>query len=150
MIMLLGVTLISGGALWYLVNFGYFQQDTGPRERVLSFPAQGGPPLRLEVTDYEAIAGRSSPLKYRACYRIDSEVLGSLSKLVRYENAIPLIAPSWFTCFDAKSIGSDLEAGKAVAVLVEKELSDGVDSVAAILPDGRVYGWHQLNEKFNR
>ena len=35
--------------------------------------------------------------------------------------------------------------GEAEAVLAEREARAGVDRVLAIFPDGRAYGWHQLN-----
>ena len=35
-----------------------------------------------------------------------------------YEGAVPLIAPSWFDCFDATAIGEALEKGEAIAFLL--------------------------------
>jgi hypothetical protein len=62
-----------------------------------------------------------------------------------FEDPTPLNAPGWFDCFDAPAIGAALEAGEATAVLGEREARAGVDRVFAVFPDGRVYGWHQLN-----
>ena len=63
-----------------------------------------------------------------------------------YEKPTPLIAPSWFSCFNAKQIGADLENGAAVAFLSEENIHPGVDRVIAVYPDGRAFAWQQLNE----
>ena len=67
---------------------------------------------------------------------------------VSYDAAVPLIGPSWFSCFDAKIIGADLEAGIALPFLSQADIANGVDRVVAVYPDGRAYIWHQLNDKF--
>ena len=48
---------------------------------------------------------------------------------------------------DADQIGHDLETGAALAYLSQPEIHPDVDRVIAVYPDGRAYGWHQLNDK---
>jgi hypothetical protein len=62
-----------------------------------------------------------------------------------YPNARPLVAPGWFDCFDAATIGGDLQSGRAVAVLGEENVTYGIDRVIALYPDGRAFAWHQIN-----
>ena len=64
---------------------------------------------------------------------------------VSYEGAVPLNAPNWFGCFDAASIGEDLEEGQAFAFLSERNITYGIDRVVAVYDDGRAYAWHQIN-----
>ena len=61
--------------------------------------------------------------------------------------AAPTYGPRWFDCFDADQIGHDLETGAALAYLSQPEIHPDVDRVIAVYPDGRAYGWHQLNDK---
>ena len=67
---------------------------------------------------------------------------------VIFDGAVPLVAPGWFDCFDAETIGEALETGEAIAFMGEKNIEDGIDRIVAVFPDGRAYAWHQLNEKF--
>ena len=59
----------------------------------------------------------------------------------------PLIGPRWFSCFDAGTLSADLASGAAKAYLSQPEIRPDVDRVIAVYPDGRAYGWHQLNDK---
>ena len=65
---------------------------------------------------------------------------------VAYDEAVPLIAPNWFDCFDAKQLGSDLEKGIALAFLGEENITYGIDRIVAVYDDGRAYAWHQIND----
>ena len=87
----------------------------------------------------------SSPLKFRACFRIDP---GSVTMKLgeAYPGASPLVAPNWFECFDAETIGSDIESGVAQAVLLRRNIAAGVDRIAALYSDGRGFAWHQLSQ----
>ena len=55
-----------------------------------------------------------------------------------------MIAPKWFNCFDAEAIGADIESGDARAVLLHRNIAEGVDRIAALYTDGRGFVWHQL------
>ena len=58
---------------------------------------------------------------------------------------MPHIAPRWFGCFDATTIGDGLESGAAIAFLGEKNVDNGVDRGVAVFGDGRACAWDQLN-----
>jgi hypothetical protein len=63
-----------------------------------------------------------------------------------FDDAVPLLAPKWFDCFNAATIGQDLETGAAVAFMGARNFEYGIDRVVAIYPDGRGYMWHQIND----
>ena len=56
------------------------------------------------------------------------------------------MAPGWFDCFDAETIGAGIEAGEIRVFLSRKNIDYGVDRVVAIAPDGRGWAWHELND----
>jgi len=58
---------------------------------------------------------------------------------------VPLEAPGWFDCYDARDIGAALETGEAVAFLGESNVVYGIDRVVAVFRDGRARSWHQIN-----
>ncbi|MCA0045212.1 DUF6446 family protein [Celeribacter litoreus] len=112
---------------------------------------------RITVTTFEGleedllaealtgIDGSSSPIKYRACFETPLSLAMMTETFVPYDKPAPLIAPNWFECFDAKAIGADLEAGKAVAFMGAENFTYGIDRVIAVYPDGRGYAWNQIN-----
>ena len=51
------------------------------------------------------------------------------------------------TCIVRETGHADLESGAARAYLAQPEIRPDVDRVIAVYPDGRAYGWHQLNDK---
>ena len=98
------------------------------------------------MSEFEGIDADSSPLRFRGCFLTPMTLAMLTESFTIYEKPTPLIAPSWFKCFDAEAIGTDLESGKAVAFLSQKNIHPGVDRVVAVYPDGRAYAWQQLNE----
>ena len=62
-----------------------------------------------------------------------------------YDDAVPLVAPGWFDCFDAEALGEALEAGTATAFVSVKNISYGVDRIVAVTDQGQGYAWHELN-----
>ena len=62
------------------------------------------------------------------------------------EEATPRNAPGWFDCFDAETLGDDLQSGKALPFMGQKNIAYGVDRIVAITEDGRGYVWHELND----
>jgi hypothetical protein len=104
-----------------------------------------GEVLTLTPETFEGIDADTSPLRFRVCVTLDEAGLAAAGQGAPVEEPTPLTAPGWFDCFDAAAIGAALEAGEAEAVLGERNARAGVDRVFAVFPDGRVYGWHQLN-----
>lgn len=103
---------------------------------------RAGETVPLGATEVEAIDATSSPIRFRACFEAPASAAGGAEP---YPDPVPLTAPFWFSCFDAERIGDDLGAGRARAVLGERDVIWGVDRVLALYPDGRGYAWHQIN-----
>jgi hypothetical protein len=130
---------LAGGAMYYLQVYGYY--TTLEPQIGYQVATPGGGTARLDIADFEGIDSDSSPLRYRACF----DVIGTLPDMVDYAEPTPLTGPGWFSCFDSETIGTDLEAGQARAVLVEGDFRYGFDHVMALYPDGRAYVWPQVN-----
>lgn len=129
---------IFGAALWWFQTHAFYvTQDDLP-----SVTVRG---QELPVEGYRGIDATSSPLKLRACFRMAAEDMQAIAILPVSDKATPLIAPSWFGCFDAASLSSDIAAGLARAVMVEEDSPHGFDRYIAVYPDGRAYMWRQLN-----
>lgn len=139
--------LAAGAALYYLEVFGYYQPlpASAPAAQI-RLVTLAGTQQTMMASDFEGIKGEASPLKFRGCFVTPMSLAMLTETFAPYENPTPLIAPSWFTCFDAERIGADLEAGHAIAFLSETDIHPGVDRVVAVYPDGRAYAWQQLNE----
>jgi hypothetical protein len=139
---ILGVTAIFAGAQWWFQTRAYYAPIEAAEMVVTTLT---GEVIPLAPQGFEGIDAETSPLRFRACFTLDAAGLAAAGRGAAYEAPTPLVAPGWFECFDAAAIGAALEAGEARAVLSAREISDGVDRVLALFPDGRAYGWHQLN-----
>lgn len=139
--------LAAGAAVYYLQEYGYYAPvEPGSAGAAISLTDLSGMPELLPTENFQGIDAESSPLRFRGCFTTPM-TLALLSETYEvYDKPTPLIAPSWFTCFDAGRIGADLETGAALAFLSEKDIHPGVDRVVAVYPDGRAYAWQQLNE----
>ncbi|SDW69188.1 DUF6446 family protein [Roseicitreum antarcticum] len=137
-IVLVVCAALAGGGMYYLQVYAYY--DRLPPQDTIALTAPGGIARAASVADFEGIDSDSSPIRYRACFTLDSVAGAAL-----YEGATPLIAPRWFGCFDAEQLSDDLEAGAAQAVLSQSNFRYGFDRVVAHYPDGRAYAWHQIN-----
>jgi hypothetical protein len=139
---ILGITAIFAGAQWWFQTRAYY----APIESAdLFVTTLTGEVLTLEPATFEGIDAETSPLRFRVCFTLDEAGLEAAGQGAPYEDPTPLNAPGWFECFDAPDIGTALESGEATAVLGERNARAGVDRVFAVFPDGRVFGWHQLN-----
>lgn len=142
-IVLVAATLAAGAGMWYAQEYGFYAEiDPASPGAQLSLETATGPQA-LDVTGFRGIDADSSPIRWRAC----AQLADTPQDTVPYEGPTPLIAPRWFDCFDAAAIGADLESGAARAVLGQTDIRPDVDRVFALYPDGRLYGWHQFNEK---
>lgn len=146
-VVLLLAALGAGGGVWYAQEYGFYESidPAGPGAAVTALSAADGGALDLPVADLEGIDATSSPLRWRACFRLTEPPLPD--SLTPYQGATPLNGPNWFDCYDAEQIGADLASGAAVAVMGTPEIRPDVDRVLAIYPDGRAFGWHQYNDK---
>ena len=134
----LSTVLIFSGLLFYFQNFAYYESIDKLQSVLLG-------EKKYEVSGYQGIDSKSSGLKLRECFSAED---ANQIQLPPYKKPTPLTAPFWFKCFNAEKITKDLEDGKAFAFLSKKEEFDGIDSVIAIYPDGRIYRWRQLNKKY--
>ena len=137
-ILFLCIVVIFTAALFYFQNYAYYDSIETKHSILLG-------KKRYKISYYQGIDSKSSGLKLRECFIVDSL---DYINLHEYDKPTPLTAPFWFECFSAKRITKDLEDGKASAFLFEKEEFDGIDAVIAIYPDGRSYRWRQLNTKY--
>lgn len=138
---------LTGAAVWYLQVYAYYERLT-PASAAAAIRLTGlsGTQEPMSIGNFEGIDAQSSPLRFRGCFTTPLSLARLSETVTPYEKPTPLIAPSWFTCFDAGRIGADLEAGTALAFLAEKDIHPGVDRVVAVYADGRAFAWHQLNE----
>ena len=135
---LLAAALAAGGLLWWLQTRAYYDEPVRADEVILTLD---GREVALPA-DLTSIDAASSPLRYRACFVLAGPMTGTPTAP---EFASPTVAPGWFDCFDASAIGADLEAGRALPVLSQADVTYGVDRIAAIYPDGTGRSWHQIN-----
>ena len=127
---------VAGAVLWYTSNHAFYNEL--PQQRMIELGGQAHP-----IEGFEGIDATSSPIKLRACFRIQ----GDISKdFPSRDDAIPLVAPPWFECFDAERIHQDLRADRARALIANTNTPFGFDRYVAIYPDGRGYMWRQMNE----
>lgn len=144
---LLGFTAVFAGALWYFQNYAYYVVSQSRDFDIALTLVSDGAPQAILAHDFKVLSAETSPLKFRACFTVDNSIPMLTETYAIYENATPLIPPSWFRCFDAGEISDDLETGRAVAFLSVADVAHGVDRVVAVYPDGRAYAWQQLNGK---
>lgn len=137
---------IAGVAMYWLQEYAYYTPATFQKGAEIELTLiESGQPEPILVDGVEGITADSSPLRFRACFHtpLSQAMLTETYKL--YEKPIPLIAPTWFGCFDATKIGEALEKGEAIAFLSQANIAPEIDRVVAVFPDGRAYAWHQLS-----
>jgi hypothetical protein len=140
-VLILVCAVIGGGLMYYLQVYAFY--DPLPDTTVIRVTRTDGTLQPLSIADFEGIDADSSPLRMRACIQLaDPSELAQAVPAVKPE---PLVAPGWFSCFDAAMIGEALKSGEATAYLSQHEILRGVDRVIAAFPDGRAFVWHQLN-----
>lgn len=137
------IALVAGAALYYLQVYAFY--DTIEVDKVQLTSLVSGEAEDILFENFKAIDSNSSPVRYRACYDTPSSLAMLTETYVIYDNAEPLVAPSWFDCFDAGALGEDLEVGTAVAFLGVEDIQFGIDRIVAVYPDGRAFAWHQIN-----
>ena len=146
--------LVAGAGLYYSLVYAYYEVLAGddlPEISLIS--ATTGEAEDIAVSDVQAIDSDSSPIRLRACFETPTPLDELAATYEVYENAVPLNAPGWFSCFDAKQLGAELEDGEAVAFLGTPNINYGIDRIVAITPAGNGYVWNQINAcgdaKFN-
>jgi hypothetical protein len=126
--------IVFTAALWWFQTRAWYRELTDVR----SVTVAG---REVPVTGWRGIDAASSPIKLRACFRVEP---GALDHAPAAEAPTPLIAPGWFDCFDAGALTAALGAGEARAVRAANGEFDATDRLIAVYPDGRAYMWRQL------
>jgi len=140
------IALVAGVSMYYLQVYAYYDRISAEQAQVELTSTLTGQPEPILFDGFNAIDSDSSPIRYRACFHTELS-MGTLTDTYQiYETAEPLVAPGWFSCFDAETIGADLESGTAVAFLGTENIHYGIDRIVAVYPDGRAYAWNQINE----
>ncbi len=147
---IVGLGAIFGVALWYMQVHAFYRpiEASSPAAEV-RLTAVGGGEETVPAAGFQGTDADSSPLKFRSCFTLPVSLATLTETYQVYDKPTPLIAPSWFTCFDAGALTDDLASGKAVAFLGQKDIRPGVDRVVAVYPDGRGFSWQQLNGEVN-
>ncbi len=147
-VLLLGIlvtALIAGAALYYLQVYAYYTEIRAEVAEVQMTSVVSGQPEPILFENYKGIDSDSSPIRLRACFDTPLSQAMLTETYQTYQGATPLVAPGWFDCFDALTIGDAIESGEAIAFLGVANITYGVDQVVAVFPDGRGYVWHQIN-----
>ena len=140
------VAAIAGAAIYYLQEYAYYDSVSfAPGNEISLTLIESGLPEPILAEGIEGIDADSSPLRFRACFHTPLSQAMLTETYKTYDGAVPLIAPSWFGCFDANAIGEALEKGEAIAFLSQANIAPQVDRVVAVFPDGRAFAWHQLS-----
>ena len=138
--------LVAGVAMYWLQVYAFYDEAVfKPGDEIELTSVESGQPEAIIAEGVTGIDSDSSPIRFRACFRT-TLTLAMLTETYKiYPKPEPLLAPSWFDCFDAAAIGAALESGEAVAFMGQENIHPGVDRVVAVFADGRAYAWQQLN-----
>jgi len=136
--------LIAGLGLYYLQIYGFYREVPVADVTLVSLTSQEPEPIAADAV--QAIDADSSPIRFRACFATDLSLPLLTETYVLVDSATPRNAPGWFDCFDAEALGNEIETGKALTFLGQKNIAYGVDRIVAITDDGRGYVWHELND----
>lgn len=139
--------LLFGGGIYYTQVYAYYQpvSATAPEAQVMLTSVVSGAPEEVIADGFEGIDSDTSPIRFRACFTTPLSQAMLTETYVLHDDPVPLVAPRWFDCFDAKAIGEALESGDALGFMGQENITYGVDRVVAIFPDGRGFAWNQLN-----
>ncbi len=145
-VLLLACAIVGGGFMYYQQVYAYYYEITPNGETDVQITSLiTGAPEPVLYDGFRAIDADSSPIRYRACFTTTMSLPMLTETYVLDEDAVPLTAPGWFDCFDAKEIGAAIEAGSALAFLGTANVEYGIDRIVAIHDDGRGWAWDQIN-----
>ena len=136
---IVAIGLVFGAGLWFAQQQSYYDEVEG-----LDSVTVGGEDFA--VSGYRGLDGRS-PLKLRGCFTLDRPE-AAIAAGEPASDAVPLVTPDWFECYEEEAILADLRSGEATAIMAGADEGDGADLFMAIYPDGRAYSWRQPNEKY--
>lgn len=145
-ILIVVCALGGGGLLYYQQVYAYYSEVTpNGTDDVQIVSRMTDAPEAISYDGFIAIDADSSPIRYRACFTTSLDLAGLSETYVIADKPVPLVAPKWFGCFDAKEVGKALEDGVALAFLSVENVHYGIDRMVAIHRDGRGWAWSQIN-----
>ena len=146
-LVILAICVIGGGGLYYSLQYAYYVTvaRNSPAADVLLTQINGNAVTEVPTSGFTGIDANSSPLRYRACFKMATALDTLVKGFKTYPDPTPLTAPKHFSCFDAQKIDKDLKDHKAVAFLGQANVRYGVDRVVAVDQDGNGYAWNQMN-----
>ena len=127
------LALFAGG-LYYTTNYAYydyFEYDAHAIETDFG---------EIRLHNVQMIDGDHPALKLRIC----ADAVDGIEREAS-ESATPLVAPKWFSCFDAKALGDAIDEGQAQAYVIRSNAPFGFDTYLANY-NGHAFVWRQLNE----
>ncbi|MGB0660376.1 MAG: DUF6446 family protein [Mangrovicoccus sp.] len=139
---IIAAAALAGAGLYYMQVY-HFYDEVEADIALTGVVSQQPEPIPHSAL--EAIDGRSSPIRFRACFETQLSLPMLSETFAIYDDAVPLNAPNWFSCFNSAEIAAELQSGSAIAFLGVKDISYGVDRVVAISETGQGFAWHQLN-----
>jgi len=138
--------IIAGVSIYYLQIYAFYEPVmANGTDDVQLTNLVSELPEAVPYDNFEAIDADSSPIRYRACFTTTLSQALLSETYVAVDYPVPLVAPGWFSCFDAQKIGKALEDGEALAFMGIKNVTYGVDRIVAIFPDGRGFVWNEIN-----
>lgn len=142
LLMIVAALLLAAFAvgLWYTQIYAFYEELPETSEITVA-------DRTIPVTGFSGVDANTSPIKLRACMKTDPAAFKGLAPAIK---PVPLVAPYWFECFDARAIGKALEAGEAKAYLAASEEFDGSERMIAVFEDGRAFMWRQLSPEFSK
>jgi hypothetical protein len=129
---LIGFTIVFGMGFWWFQEHAFYEEFQAA-EHVVEIDGWEYP-----VTGWKQINSESSPLKMRACFLIQVDF-----EAREAPEAMPLVAPGWFRCFNAEVIAENLQRKYATAYIAQRNDPEGFDRIIAVFPGGRAYMWRQ-------
>jgi len=137
------IAAIAGAGLYYLQVYHYYFDL--PEATSVELIAEDGTVVALPVSGFDGIDATSSPIRYRACFRLEGDPASLPGRYTAYEVTEPRVPPFWFDCFDTPAISEGIADGSIKTYLGGKNVAYGVDRIVAIADDGRGFAWNDLN-----
>ena len=132
--------LAFASVLYYSINYWHYTTTSSDQ---YTFQTSGQP---ITLENYKKIDATSSPIKYRACGTVISGDVSVFPLADEAHTPTPLVAPSWFKCFDAKKIGDDLASGIGSAYVISQNEPYGVTEYMVYYKTSKIaVFWRQLN-----
>ena len=137
---------LGGAGMWYTQTRAYYEPvDAASEAAEINLTSFAGLSEPLLIEGFDGVDSFSSPIRYRACFTTPISLPTLTETFQPHPDPTPLIAPSWFSCFDAEAIGEALEEGTALAFMGEHNVQYGIDRVVVIDENGQGYAWQQIN-----